>query len=192
MRTMSRVSLIGVAAIAVTVGIAQVGRAQQSPAGGPPGDRPGKALRVRADTTRPPVRQQPSLRVGAFQAERVAGGSGLGAAGDLLITFRGQGFVLTAKAPRVLVAEGVTLEASEINRDGTELYVLVPRAQIAKIAALRFDSVVVANPGARQDKEFGRVAVRATAAQLLRLDPAAPAVRLVYRDGAFSRETAPR
>ena len=82
------------------------------------------------------------------------------------------------------------LEATEINREGTELYALVPRNQMSKIATLRFDSVTVANPGGRQDGENAPRSVRATAARLLRPDPDAPAVRLVYRDGWFTRESA--
>ena len=96
--------------------------------------------------------------------------------------------MLTDKAPRVLLTGDLALESTEINRDGTELYVLVPRKDLTRIAAIRFDSVVVANPGARQGTEFARASVRATAERLLRPDPGAPAVRLVYRDGAFSRE----
>jgi hypothetical protein len=38
------------------------------------------------------------------------------------------------------------------------------------------------------DSKFARASVRATPERLLRPDPGAPAVRLVYRDGAFSRE----
>jgi hypothetical protein len=183
MNTMTRIGLIA-AAIAATVGIAQVAR-PRSPAS--PGDRDGTAFRMPPDTAPPAVKQQP-LRVDSFHVQRVAGKSDLGATGDLLITFRGQGFMLTDKAPRLLLSEGSALESTEINRDGTELYVLVPQKELTRIAGLRFDSVVVANPGARQGTEFARASVRATAERLLRPDPGAPAVRLVYRDGAFRRE----
>jgi len=183
MNTTTRIGLIA-AAIAATVGIAQVAR-PRSPAS--PGDRDGTAFRMPPDTAPPPVQQQP-LRVDSFHVERVAGKSALGATGDLLITFRGRGFMLTDKAPRLLLSEGSALESTEINRDGTELYVLVPQKELPRIAALRLDSVVVANPGARQGTEFARASVRATAERLLRPDPGAPAVRLVYRDGAFRRE----
>jgi hypothetical protein len=47
----------------------------------------------------------------------------------------------------------------------------------------------VANPGAREDVESARASIRVSAARLARPDPGAPAVRLVYRDGAFSRES---
>lgn len=184
MSTMMRFGL-AVGAVAVTVGIAQVAR-DRSPAS--PGDRQGKAFRTPADTSQPVVRQQP-VRVDTFYVQRVAGGSGLGSPGDLLITFQGQGFTLSARAPRLVLAGDFALEATEVNRDGTELYVLVPRDQMPRIATLRFDSVVVANPGARSDTEFARRPVRASAARLLRPDRDAPAVRLVYRDGAFSRES---
>jgi hypothetical protein len=183
MNTMTRIGLVA-AAIAATVGIAQVAR-PRSPAS--PGDREGKAFRMPRDTAPPPAKQQ-ALRVDSIHVQRVAGKSDLGATGDLLITFRGQGFMLTDKAPRVLLTADLALESTEINRDGTELYVLVPRKDLTRIAAMRFDSVVVANPGARQGTEFARASVRATAERLLRPDPGAPAVRLVYRDGAFSRE----
>jgi hypothetical protein len=184
MSTMTRIGLGGAVVIAATVGIAQVAR-DRSPAS--PGDREGRQFRMPADTPPPGVTQQP-LRVDSFHVQRVAGGSDLGAPGDLLITFRGQGFALTSKAPRLLLTGGFALESTEINRDGTELYVLVPRNQVTRIEGMRFDSVVVANPGARRDTEFARASVRATAARLLRPDPDAAAVRLVYRDGAFSRE----
>jgi len=52
--------------------------------------------------------------------------------------------------------------------------VLVPQKEVTRIAGLRFDSVVVANPGARQGTEFARASVRATAERLLRPDPARP------------------
>jgi hypothetical protein len=183
MGTMTRIGVVAVAIVA-TVGLAQVAR-PRSPAS--PGDREGKVFRMPRDTAPPPVKQQP-LRVDSLHVQRVAGKSDLGATGDLLITFRGQGFMLTDKAPRVLLSADLALESTEINRDGTELYVLVPRKDLTRIAAMRFDSVVVANPGARQDTPFARTSVRATAERLLRPDPGAPAVRLVYRDGAFSRE----
>jgi hypothetical protein len=99
-----------------------------------------------ADTARPVPRQQ-ALRVDSLEVQRVAEGSALGAAGDLLLTFKGSGFALTSKAPRLLLPGGAALESTEINREGTELYVLVPRGQTARIGAMRFDSVVVANPG---------------------------------------------
>ena len=185
-KTMTRIGLGLAVAIVATVGIAQV-RQERSPAG--PGDREGTAFRASADTTRLAARQQP-LRVDSFQVQRISGRSDLGAEGDLLITFSGQGFLLTSTAPRVVIGAGLTLESTEVNRNGTELYVLVPRNMVARIQGVRFDSVVVANPGGREDTEFARASVRATAARLLRPDPGAPAVRVVYRDGAFSREPA--
>lgn len=184
MSTMTRIGLVALAAIGATVGIAQVAR-ERSPSS--PGDREGTEFRMPVDTPPQVIRQQP-LRVDSFQVQRVAEGSDLGAPGDLLITFWGQGFALTSKAPRLLLTGGFALESTEINRDGTELYVLVPGDQVTRIQGMRFDSVVVDNPGAREDTEFARASVRATAARLLRPDPDAPAVRLVYRDGAFSRE----
>jgi hypothetical protein len=185
-KTMTRIGLGLAVAIVATVGIAQV-RQDRSP--GSPGDREGTAFRMPADTTRQVASPQP-LRVDSFQVQRIAGRSDLGAEGDLLITFTGQGFQLTSTAPRVLIGAGVTLESTEVNRNGTELYVLVPRNMVTRIQAVRFDSVVVANPGGREDTEFARASIRVTAARLLRPDPNAPAVRVVYRDGAFSREPA--
>ena len=185
-KTLTRIGLGLAVAIVATVGIAQV-RQDRSP--GSPGDREGTAFRMPADTTRQVARPQP-LRVDSFQVQRIAGRSDLGAEGDLLITFTGQGFQLTSTAPRVLIGAGVTLESTEVNRNGTELYVLVPRNMVTRIQSVRFDSVVVANPGGREDTEFARASIRVTAARLLRPDPNAPAVRVVYRDGAFSREPA--
>lgn len=184
MRTITRLGLAGAAVIA-TLGVTQVAR-DRSPAGS--GDLDGRQFK--ADTAARPVPRQQPLRVDTFEVQRVAGGSALGAAGDLLITFRGQGFMLTARAPRVQLTPDFALEATEMNREGTELFALVPRSQMAKIATLRFDSVTVANPGAKQEGEHAPRSVRATAARLLRPDPDAPAVRLVYRDGWFSREPA--
>jgi hypothetical protein len=182
---MNRIGLGSAVAVVATVAIAQVVR-DRGPSS--PGDREGREFRMPPDTPPPLARQQP-LRVDSFQVQRVAGNSALGAPGDLLITFLGQGFVLTAKAPRLLLSPELALESTEINRDGTELYVLVPRTLVARIEGMRFDSVVVANPGAREDTEFARRPVRATAARLMRPERDAPAVRLVYRDGGFSRES---
>lgn len=184
MSTMTRIGVMAAAAILATAAIAQVVQ-ERSPAG--PGDRDGRAFRMPADTARPVARQQ-ALRVDSLEVQRVAEGSALGVAGDLLITFKGSGFALTSKSPRLLLPGGTALESTEINREGTELYVLVPRDQMARIGAMRFDSVVVANPGAREDVESARASIRASPARLARPDPGAPAVRLVYRDGAFSRE----
>jgi hypothetical protein len=184
-KTMTRIGVGLAVAIVATVAIAQV-RQDRSP--GSPGDREGTAFRMPADTTRQAARAQP-LRVDSFQVQRIAGRSDLGAEGDLLITFTGQGFLLTSTAPRVLIGTGLTLESTEVNRSGTELYVLVPASLATRLAGLRFDSVVVANPGGREDTEFARASVRATAARLLRPDPGAPTVRVVYRDGAFSRDS---
>jgi hypothetical protein len=186
MATNTLIGLLAAGAILATVSVAQV-RRDQSPAG--PGDREGTEFRMPPGEPQQVARQQP-LRVDSFQVQRIAGGSDLGAAGDLLVTFHGQGFVLTSLAPRLIVGEDLALESTEVNREGTELYVVLPRNVMSRIEAMRFDSVVVANPGARQDTEFARASVRATSARLLRPDPAAPAVRVVYRDGAFSREPA--
>ena len=183
MSTMMRIGLAA-AAVVVTLGITQAVR-DQNPAGA--GELDGKPFRMPAEKAAPAARQLP-LRVDSFVVQRVAQGSAWGAAGDLLITFRGQGFMLTSRAPRVLLTDKDVLEATEINRDGTELYVLVPRAQIARVQGLRFDSVVVANPGAIQTGEFARASARASPAQLTSPARDAATVRLVYRDGAFSRE----
>jgi hypothetical protein len=181
-----RIGLVVAATIVATAGLTQVAR-DRGP--GSPGDRAGKPFRTATDTTRPP--SQRPLRVDTFHVQRVGPGSGLGAAGDLLITFRGEGFMLTSRAPRVQLTGDFALEGTEVNRDGTELFVLVPRTQLSRIQGMRFDSVVVANPGSRRETPFAGIAVRATAARLLRPDPDAPVVRLVYRDGAFSREALP-
>lgn len=184
MSNIAQIGLLATVLVLSTLGILQV-RRDRSPAS--PGDPDGREVRMPPT----PVQQlatQRRLQVDSFQVQRIASGSDLGAAGELLITFIGQGFLLTARAPRVHIVEGLVLDVTEVNRDGTELYVVLPRAVMSRVEAARFDSVVVANPGGREDTEFARAPVRATAAQLLRPDPRAPAVRVVYRDGAFSRE----
>jgi hypothetical protein len=182
MTSIMRIGVVAAAAAAV-VAITQVAR-DRSPAS--VGDRGGREFRTQP--AGPPPASQPPVRVDSFVVQRVAQGSALGAPGDLLITFHGQGFTLTSRAPRLLVTPAVTLETTEVNRDGTELYVLVPRAQLQRLSGARFDSVVVANPGARQEGEFARASIRATAARLFAPTPGAAAVRLVYREGTFSRE----
>ncbi|HSK17692.1 MAG TPA: hypothetical protein VK912_01025 [Longimicrobiales bacterium] len=186
MTTRTLIGLLATGAILATVAVAQV-RSDRNPAG--TGDRAGTEFQVPPGEQQQPARQQP-LRVDSLQVQRIAGASDLGAAGDLLITFHGQGFALTSLAPRLIISGDLALESTEINRDGTELYVVLPRNLMSRIEAMRFDSVTVANPGARQDTEFARASVRATSARLLRPDPTAPAVRVLYRDGAFSREPA--
>lgn len=187
MTTPIRIAVVAAAAIAATVAIAQV-RNERSPA--QPGERQdGTAFRTPSLPAQQVRRPEP-LRVDSFVVHRIGQGSALGAAGDLLITFAGRGFMLTARAPRVLVGDDLVLDATEINAGGTELYVLVPASLTTRIQSMRFDSVIVANPGGLQDTEHARAAVAATPDRLLRPERDAPTVRLVYDDGSFRRELA--
>jgi hypothetical protein len=154
-----------------------------------PGDRNGREFRMTPETTPPPAQQRP-LRIDSIQVQRSVEGSALGSAGDLLITFNGQGFMLTSLSPRVVLTPELVLEMTEVNGDGTELYVVLPRDLVSRVEAARFDSVVVINPGGLEDSPYVRASARATAARLLRPDPGVPAVRVVYREGVFSREPA--
>lgn len=126
------------------------------------------------------------LSVERFEVHELAEGTALGKPGDLLVTFFGSGFLLTARTPRLRLSDEVVLETTEIGRQGSELYVVVPREQIEAIAGMAFTEVVVENPGHWKEGQ-GTARVEATPDRLLRPAADAAPVRVVYRDGAFAR-----
>jgi hypothetical protein len=125
------------------------------------------------------------LSVEKLDVRELAAGTSLGKAGDILVTLYGTGFLLTAKAPRLILGE-LTLENTEINRDGTELYVVLPRQELDSVARMEFEKVVVQNPGTWKEGA-GSVEVRARPADLVRAEEGAEPVRVTYREGAFVR-----
>ncbi|HET9314385.1 MAG TPA: hypothetical protein VFQ51_02305 [Vicinamibacteria bacterium] len=138
-------------------------------------------------TPRPPA----PLRVERLEANELAEGTQTGSPGDLLLTFHGQGFQETAKAPRVEIGGKTVFDDTMVDLEGTQLFVVVPRGRLGELQALRFQEIVVANPGAREKTDYSRTTVRAAPADL-RPAAGAPRARLVFRRGVFVRELVQR
>ncbi len=134
------------------------------------------------------IREQVPIGVESYDLEIIAEGSAVGQAGDLLLTFKGQGFVLTSLSPRVILDEDLTLEQTEINRDGTELYVLLSREEVDTLYRRRFDKAVVENPGGVEDTPYARASIAMTPQDLMSREREADKVVLVYRDSFFERQ----
>jgi hypothetical protein len=148
-----------------------------------------KGVRFREPKT-PLVTPRPGapLRVERLEVHELAEGTHTGTPGDLLLTFYGQGFLETARAPRIEIGGKVVLDDTMANPEGTQLFVVLPRRRMPEVEALRFKEIVVANPGAREKTEYSRATVRATPADLRRPATGAPRARLVFRRGVFVRE----
>ena len=142
----------------------------------------------------PPVapRQAAPLRVGRFEVNELAEGTHVGSPGDLLLTLQGQGFLETAKAPRVEIGGKLVFDDTMVGRDGTQLFVVLPRQRVAEVDKLQFDQIVIRNPGARENTEFARATVKASPADIRRPAAGAARARLVFRAGAFERELVQR
>lgn len=184
MTNRTRKAALAAAAIAASLGIVQVAR------GPDPAETGVGEAGERFETPsvqEPEIRQTGPLRVDSFDVRQVAEGSVFGSPEDLLVTFHGQGFLITALAPRVLIGEDLVLDLTEVNQDGSQLYLLLTPELTERIEAAPSDTLVVANPGGLQDPERTRATVPASAAELLR--PRTDArVRLHYESGAFTRE----
>lgn len=129
------------------------------------------------------------LRLERLEVHLLAEGTHLGNAGDLLVTFHGQGFLETAHSPRVDLADGeVVFDDTVADRERRRLFLVIPAERVAELERLSIREVVVRNPGALEDTEYSRAAIETSSGELLRPAPGAPKARLVYRDGFFSRE----
>lgn len=133
------------------------------------------------------------LRLERLEAHLLAAGTHLGEAGDLLVTFHGQGFLETARSPRVELADGeVVFDDTVADRERRQLFLIIPSERVAELERLSLRQVVVRNPGALEDTEYSRGAIETSTRELLRPAPGAPKARLVYRDGFFTRELVER
>lgn len=138
------------------------------------------------------VRRPEPLRAERVEVHELAQGTHWGAPGDLLVTIHGRGFQETARSPRLELAGGtVVFEETIVDAEGAMLFVVIPRQRVSELERLSLQEVVVVNPGARQDPEYARAALEATAAELLRPAPGAAPALLVYRDGRFTRQLQP-
>jgi hypothetical protein len=183
-------TLLALAAVAAgALLMAQAQQRQLGPANPGPPDKGERFREPRAPLVSP--RAAAPLRVQRLEAHELAEGTHSGAPGDLLLTLHGQGFLETAKAPRLEIGEKVLLDDTMANPEGTELYVVLPRQRIRELQALRFREIAVRNPGAREKTEHARATMRATPADL-RPPAGAPRARLVFRRGFFVRELVQR
>ena len=81
-----------------------------------------------------------------LQAQILDSSTKIGKPGDLLLAFIGQGFIFTEHNPAVIVGNK-KYDDSYSNEEGTELYVIIPSAEVARFAAAIRDSIKVMNPG---------------------------------------------
>lgn len=188
---MTRKALLAVAAAAAALLLTAQARDRQPAPANPGPPQRGDGFRTpKAPLVSP--RPVPPLRVQRLEVNELADGTHAGRPGDLLVTLHGQGFLETARAPRLEIGGKIVLEDTMANPAGTELYVVLPRPRIPEVQALRFQEVVVRNPGAREKTEHARATVRATPADLRAPAPGAPRARLVFRRGFFVRELVQR
>ena len=80
------------------------------------------------------------------QAQTLDTSTKIGKPGDLLLTFIGQGFIFTEHNPS-LVFGNVKYDNTYSNEDGSELYVIIPAADVSRFAAGIRDSIRIMNPG---------------------------------------------
>jgi len=102
-----------------------------------------KAPVTKRDTVRP-GRKDFVLR--DVQAQYLDSSTKIGKAGDLLLTFIGQGFIFTEHNPAVILRDK-RYDDTYSNEDGSELYVIIPAAETGRFAAAVRDSIRVVNPG---------------------------------------------
>ena len=180
-------TLVAVAAIAL-VGLltAQEKRETPSPAGVGGVDQGREFTMPRLEAQE--FRKQEPIKIEDFDLEIIAEGSLVGHPGDFLLTFKGRGFMLTSLSPRVMLGEELTLESTEVNRDGTELYLLLSREAFGTLGRLSFEKVVVENPGGLQDSPYARAAIAMTPRELIDRERNAQKVVLVYRDSFYVRQ----
>ena len=106
----------------------------------------------------------------------------------ILLTFIGQGFILSSHAPRMIINNELILENTQINKEGTELYVIIPVELLeTKIKHMKFKEIIIENPAGPSDKKFGGIKVSMTPKNLLRIDPKAKRVKLVFKDNFYTR-----
>ncbi|MBN1272944.1 MAG: hypothetical protein JXB26_11810 [Candidatus Aminicenantes bacterium] len=106
----------------------------------------------------------------------------------VLLTFIGQGFILSSHAPRMIIGNELILDNTHINMKGTELYIIIPVELLeTKIKHMKFKEVIIENPAGPSDKKFGGIRISMTPGDLLRIDPEAKMVQLVFKDNFYSR-----
>jgi hypothetical protein len=135
------------------------------------------------------LRKQLPIKVKIVQVQRLAEGTHAGNPGDILLTLKGQGFSLTSLAPRIILNENMILEHTEINKDGTELYVIIPAEFLeSKKHKLDFEEVIVENPGGKKKIKYARTHFRLKPKDLLEIDPKTRKARLLYKKYFFEKE----
>lgn len=99
---------------------------------------------VRIKDTVPTGRKTLMLR--DVQAQLLDSSTKIGKPNDLLLTISGQGFIFTEHNPSVVIGDK-KFSDSYSNEDGSELYVIIPAAEVQRFAATLRDSLKIINPG---------------------------------------------
>jgi hypothetical protein len=80
-----------------------------------------------------------------MQAQVLGEGTQIGKAGDMLLTFTGQGFVFTESNP-VLVTGGLKFDNTYSNEDASEFYVVIPAESKERLTAVAQRGMQIINP----------------------------------------------
>ncbi len=106
----------------------------------------------------------------------------------ILLTFVGKGFYLTSLTPSVKIGE-VEINNTEINKEGTELYVIIDKKLLRKIKSQDTNKATIVMPGYRGDEKRERrtVSVDLDVAEVVNYDKG-KTVKLEYRENYFTRE----
>ncbi|WP_297691887.1 hypothetical protein [uncultured Eudoraea sp.] len=83
------------------------------------------------------------MRVDKFEFHNLGEGTDTGNPGDILQTISGQGFYYTSRSPRLLFGKEYIVENTEVNKAGTELYVILSKEVLENFQKLDFKQVVV-------------------------------------------------
>jgi hypothetical protein len=80
-----------------------------------------------------PVREVQELRVEGYELEVISENSDIGKKGELLLTLKGTGFILSSLSPTVVFHNEITIQDTEVNAEGTELYVILKLEIVTKL-----------------------------------------------------------
>lgn len=62
---------------------------------------------------------------------------------DILQTIKGQGFYYTSRPPRLLFGKDFIVENTEVNKEGTELYVILSKEILEKLQYIEFREAII-------------------------------------------------
>ena len=125
------------------------------------------------------------MKAESYEFHVLAEGTDTGNPGDILQTIKGQGFYYTSHSPKIQFGEDLIIENTEVNKDGTELYVILSKADLAKLQELEYEQITIfmgEDPKAR-----GTTQIQITSKAYMDVKPEKQAV-LKYQRGYFVRE----